>query len=131
MKAKDSPFRPYWWGVDLAAAGMDARAPVPSPKGGGHLVRFLSDRESGLYWYLHMIDDGADHAVVCSPYFYGSMVHGTQLADPEDICFCAESFEAFLCRFWLENEIWFAVTDGTPMPTVGVEYIKRYRSSAD
>jgi hypothetical protein len=221
VRAQDSPFRPYWWGTDLARAGIAARshvgpygryefaslppvpfellgeldwlaaqpahqertingnattallellagcrrarvplppvftrfmvsatlqdrvrshtacrldldrAPVPSPQGGGHLVRFLSDQQGGRYWYLHVNEDGTDHAVVCSPDLYGTEAHDPPCADPDGIDFCAESFEAFLCRFWLENEICFAVTDGTPMPAVGIDYLERYRGITD
>ncbi|MEV0325071.1 hypothetical protein AB0H63_01285 [Micromonospora echinospora] len=219
MRAQDSPFRPYWWGTDLAAAGVDARpnvgtygqyqfaelppvpfelrgdlgwlatqpvheewsingnatvqlpelltacervrlllppsftrfmassqlqdrvrsntacfidldsAPVAAPAGGGHLVRFLSDQQGCLYWYLYLTEGGGDHAVVCSPDFYGVEADVPPPADPDGISFCAESFEAFLCRFWLENEVWFAVTAGTPLPDVGAEYVERYRSA--
>ncbi|GAB3159723.1 hypothetical protein GCM10027290_65010 [Micromonospora sonneratiae] len=41
--------------------------------------------------------------------------------------FCGESFKTFLCRYWLENEIWFADDDGAPTPDVAAEYIRQYR----
>jgi hypothetical protein len=41
------------------------------------------------------------------------------------------SFEAFICRFWLENEIWFAEWQKTPMPVGGREYVEGYRSKAE
>jgi hypothetical protein len=47
--------------------------------------------------------------------------------DPGEIVFSAESFEAFMCRFWLENEIWFAAHEETPMPAACQEYIEQYR----
>ncbi|GAA4909867.1 hypothetical protein GCM10023223_30080 [Stackebrandtia albiflava] len=99
--------------------------PVASPVGGGHLIRFLSDQQGCLFWYLHDTE-GGDHAVVCSPDFHGTDAEPGP-CDPEAICFCAETFEVFLCRFWLENEVWFATTDGTPLPDVATEYIARYR----
>jgi len=43
-----------------------------------------------------------------------------------ELAFCAESFETFVCRFWLENEIWFAAFEGAPMLAAGVQYIKQY-----
>lgn len=49
--------------------------------------------------------------------------------DPSEIVYCAESFEAFMCRFWLENEIWYAAWKKTPMLDVAKEYIERYRGS--
>lgn len=49
--------------------------------------------------------------------------------DGPEIAFVAESFEAFMYRFWLENEIWFAEWKKTPMPDVGREYIESYRGN--
>jgi hypothetical protein len=102
---------------------------VGSPLGDGHLVRFLADSQGCLFWYLYLTPDGSDHAVVSSPDFYGTEDEQWQEGppDPGEIVFCAESFEAFLCRFWLENEIWYADWKKTPMPDVGREYIERYR----
>jgi len=104
-------------------------SPIDSPKGDGRLIRFLADSQGCLFWYLYVRPDGSDHAVVSSPGFYGTDDEQWQddEPDPADIVFCAESFEAFLCRFWLENEIWFAEWQKTPMPNVGLVYIEQYR----
>ncbi|MBX7219608.1 MAG: hypothetical protein K1Y36_06660 [Blastocatellia bacterium] len=109
---------------------------VPSPVGDGFLIRFMADSQGCLYWYLYLTADGKDHAVVASPDYYDvgrnlsdqDEEDGMSPPDPDEIVYCAESFEAFLCRFWLENEIWFADYEGTPMPAVGQEYINRYRT---
>lgn len=216
MLAQDSPFRPFWWGIGLADAGVDGRpdvgtygryefqdlppvpfamagdlawlaaqpahdewpigdqarselpaltaacerlgvalppaflalmrapelqrrirsctacfidvgdAPVRAPAGDGYLVRFLADQQGCLYWYLYLTADGRDHAVVCSPEHYDPSDEAD--GDPDAIVFCGESFETFLCRYWLENEIWFADNDNTAMPDVGAEYISRYQA---
>lgn len=94
---------------------------------GGVLIRFLADQQGCLYWYLHILDGGADHGVVCSPEFIDA-ADAPRVEEPGALCFCAESFEAFICRYWLENEIWFAADDGTPMPDVGATYIRQYRN---
>lgn len=105
--------------------------PVRSPVGDGYLVRFLADQQGCLFWYLYLAADGSDHAVVCSADFYGSADTSEWDDDddggPDEIAFCGESFETFLCRYWLENEIWFADNDDAPMPDVGAEYLRRYR----
>ena len=64
------------------------------------------------------------------PGFYGTEDEDWQEEppDPGEIVFSAESFEAFMRRFWLENEIWFADYEETPMPDSRQEYIKRYRN---
>jgi hypothetical protein len=103
---------------------------IQSPIGSGNLVRFLADSQGCLFWYLYLTADGSDHAVVASPGFYGTEAEEWQEEppDPGELAFSAESFEAFMCRFWLENEIWFAGYDEMPMPDACQEYIKRYRS---
>ena len=102
---------------------------VPSPVGQGYLVRFLSDSQGCLFWYLYLTSDGSDHAVVSSPSFYGLEEEQWQEepADPGTLVYCAESFEAFLCRFWLENEIWLAEYEQRPILEAGRRYIEAYR----
>lgn len=104
-------------------------APIRSPLGDGYLIRFLADSQGCIFWYLYLTRDGCDHAVVASPDFYGTEAEqwGDEALDPLEIVFCAESFEAFICRFWLENEIWFAEWKKTSMPDVGRAYIEQYR----
>ncbi len=100
---------------------------VRSPIGAGWLVRFLADSQGCVFWYLYLTADGSDHAVVSSPGFYGAPdEQWDEEPDPKELVFAAESFEAFLCRFWLENEIWFADYEKTPMPVEGREYLARY-----
>ncbi len=53
------------------------------------------------------------------------------MAGPERIAFCAESFEAFMGRFWLENEIWYATYRKTPKPEGGAAYVEEYRRKYD
>lgn len=99
--------------------------PVPSPTGKGVLVRFLADQQGCLFWYLYVTADGTQHAVVCTDDRYA---YDTEpLMGSGVIEFCAESFEAFICRYWLENEIFFAGDDEDEMPSVAAEYIERYR----
>lgn len=103
---------------------------IQSPIGGGYLVRFLADSQGCLFWYLYLTADGSDHAVVASPGFYGTEAEEWQEEppDPGEIAFSAESFEGFMCRFWLENEIWFAGYEETPISDACHQYIERYQS---
>jgi hypothetical protein len=102
--------------------------PIRSPIGGGWFVRFLADSQGCIFWYLYITPNGSDHAVVASPDFYGTKAEQweDELPDPAEIVYCAESFEAFMCRFWLENEIWYAAWKKTWMPDIGRQYIERY-----
>ena len=106
---------------------------VPDPKETGHLVRFLADSQSCMFWYLYLVDDGRDHAILASPDFYG--VEAEQWTDdppnPEELVFCADSFESFMARFWLENEIWFAGYDRAPLSVPATQYVAAYRRHAE
>jgi hypothetical protein len=108
-----------------------ASAPMPSPTGKGRLIRFLADQQGCFFWYLYLTEDGADHAVLSTMEFYDpedSEPSDPESGAPDDIEFCAESFEAFICRYWLENEIFFAKVDGTPLPEGTAEYLERYQN---
>ena len=106
-------------------------APIATPKGEGFLVRFLSDSQGVLFWYIFIAVDGIDHAVVCSPDFYGleSEQWRDEKPDPEKITYCAPSFEVFLWRYWIENEIWLSAYDKEPLQDLGVKYIEEYRQN--
>ena len=47
----------------------------------------------------------------------------------DEIVFAEESFEAFMFRFWIENELWFSEYDETPVSSIGRQYLKNYRSA--
>jgi len=106
--------------------------PVRTPGHDGYLVRFLSDSQGCLFWYLYLPPAGADYAVLSSPTFYGTDEELWQDEAPEEpeLVFCAESFETFMCRFWLENEVWFASYECTPMLPEGASYVDQYRRAA-
>ena len=106
-------------------------APVPSPVGAGALVRFLADSQGCISWYLYIPTGTLDHAIVSSPEFYdpsGERLHDGE-PDYAALVFSAESFEQFICRFWIENEIWFAGYEGTPISEEGRRYLDRYRKA--
>jgi hypothetical protein len=102
--------------------------PEPFPSTDGWLVRFMADSQGCLYWYLYLTKDWSDHAVVSSSHFYRTRkAMRVEEQNLPDLVFVAESFEAFMCRFWLENEICYAKSEGTPMFDVCLEYVERYR----
>ena len=42
--------------------------------------------------------------------------------------YCASSFSEFLYRFWIENEIWFAIEDDKrPLKTLELQYVNHYK----
>ncbi|TXH75553.1 MAG: hypothetical protein E6Q88_03490 [Lysobacteraceae bacterium] len=103
-------------------------AAVESPSGDGYLARFLADSQGCLFWYLFLPKRGQGHAIVVSPDFYGTPEEQWQeeAVAPEGIAFCAESFESFVCRFWIENELWFAAYEEQPPHPWAAAYAAAY-----
>ena len=98
------------------------------PFGDGYLVRFLADQQGCAFWYLYTNKDGSDHCVVssCERFDGDEMEYEMDELKETDFQFWAESFEAFILRFWLENEILFAEYDSTPPPEVGQRFLELY-----
>lgn len=95
---------------------------------GGYMVRFLADQQGCAFWYLFINGDSSDHCVVSSFEYFDaddSDGDGAEMSEAE-FQFQAESFEGFLIRFWLENEIGFAEIDSTPPPDVALRFLKLY-----
>src|SRR5579872_847357 len=118
---------------------LDLSPGLGAPNGGkGHLVRFLSDSQGCVFWYLYLAPSG-DHAVLSSPDFYGSpeeeegyyggrwSQNDKSARKDENLSFAEESFEAFMWRFWIENEIWFAGFEKRDIPPHGQRYVEAYR----
>ena len=81
--------------------------------GGGVLIHFLSDQQWVLHWLLYLGPDGSE-AVVVSPNPIGfdegegEPLHLVDLNAAQDwLAVCAETFEEFLYRYWIENELFF------------------------
>lgn len=87
-----------------------------SPAGeGGLLICFYVDSQGCLYWYLYTTPTGYS-CVVASPNRYADRDDeddeaGEDEQEFDDVWFCAPSFEAFIYRTWIENEIWFRLAD--------------------
>jgi hypothetical protein len=103
---------------------------IPSPLADGFLLRFLADSQGCIFWYLYLLPGTIDHCVVASPDFYGAQAEQWQeTPDPDQIIFCEESLERFLCRFWLENEIWYCGYEKRPLFAEGRQYLDSYGRS--
>ncbi len=107
---------------------------VESPAGeGGYLVRFYSDSQSCLHWYLYVTRQRY-HCVVASGGLFGGHVGWSEEDDFDDpsneFWFCAPSFEAFVYRTWIENEIWYALSDDDgPLTSEEETYLSHYREN--
>jgi hypothetical protein len=96
----------------------------------GWLVHFLSDQQWVGHWYLYAGTDGTE-AVVWTYPPYGFAVgdwDGDWAPDFDPLAsnvfrpgasgavVCADSFSEFLYRFWIENEIWYALAGPNSAP---------------
>lgn len=101
--------------------------PYPTTHG-GHFVHFYSDSQYCCLWYLY-IDPQQRCVVVASDdlsephdddFWYNERGHITQ---------CAPSFESFIYRLWIENEIWFRLVEkDQPLTPEMTEYLRFYNS---
>ena len=98
---------------------------VPYPgRDNGYVIAFLSDSQACGIWHLYLTTDGA-HRVLEAPLEFVELT--TQAAQCsaatlDDILahvyLCGPTFEEFLYRFWLENMLWYHLTDDS---TVGAQ----------
>lgn len=87
----------------------------------GHLIHFLSDSQSIAHWYLHVLQTGESAVLHSSDLYCYDIENSEWIENPAcrmeridveelNFHFCSRSFSEFLFRFWIENEIWFAVS---------------------
>jgi hypothetical protein len=106
--------------------------------GGGKLVHFLSDQQWVLHWLLYAGLDGSEAVIVTEdPVGFEARDESPRASahefDPSstDAAVCAESFPEFLYRFWIENQIWFALAGGEsgahPLSAEQGRYLSHYR----
>lgn len=89
---------------------------LPLPKAKGFIVHFLIDQQGLLTWSLY-INERGQHCVIASQVLLDFLPLDSALK-PEDLPdiiagtrYCAPTFEAFLYRFWMENTLWFALSE--------------------
>lgn len=104
---------------------LDADSLQPIPTSGERAVRFLTDQQGALFWYL-LLDGTSDPPVVVSSQDF-SDGETWEPSPLEHIYRCAPTFEAFICRFWVENEIGFRTRDGEPLTPGLHEYLEEAR----
>jgi hypothetical protein len=89
---------------------------MPCPgSDGGYIVRFYNDQQDVFLWYLYLTPQGAQYVLV-TPIELEEMA-AKSLSDEErrsvqqNTWVCAPSFVAFIYRWWLENSLWFKVSE--------------------
>ena len=104
---------------------------APNPNGDGYFIHFLSDSQGCIFWNL-FVEPSGDHCVVASSgYYFGDNwdpadpYHGNESGK---LFFCSPSFESFVYRFWLENEIWYQLSwHKRPLTELQQRYVDYYR----
>ena len=111
------------------------------PFADGFLLRFLHDQQDCAFWYLYLNADASDHCVVSSYEYFDADDMDEYDFDFEDAGYKAykfedieekyfhvweTSFERFMVRLWLENEIWFAQQNNTSLPNMSQKFIQMY-----
>lgn len=95
----------------------------------GYIVRFLNDQQDVLTWYLYLTPAG-EHCVLVSPYAMDSEDDAHRSTAEQEQArnaiiantrICASSFEEFMYRFWLENVLWFKLSEGSAEATFTAE----------
>lgn len=103
---------------------------IENPAGaGGFLIRFLSDSQGCLFWYLYLNGAG-EHCIVASYKLFGSEgeFERSDSDEESEIFFCAARFEQFVYRFWIENEIWYWLAYGRkPLTPEQQNYVNHYK----
>lgn len=92
---------------------------VPTSVRGGYLLHVLSDQQWIRHWLLY-IDRVGNEAMLVSGDPIGFLDEDREVPVPSiipmdgtyDVEVCADSFAEFLYRFWIENELWWALRRG-------------------
>ncbi len=115
-----------------------SKEPIANPaQPGAHTLRFLRDQQDCCFWYLYFPPTGAPY-VINSPIPFDDpevMRTGTEGGGPIDAdivkantCRSADSLEAFIYRYWLENTLWDKLHASKPKPFTLAEqaYLDHY-----
>jgi hypothetical protein len=98
--------------------------PVPGDNGPARLLRFMNDQQTCFLWYV-LLEPNAPHRVVVASPNWGDDDDDGDIGDQEGKSFdesfaidepaiCADSFEEFIKRFWIENTLWWWAHKGFP-----------------
>jgi hypothetical protein len=95
---------------------------------GMNFIHFMSDSQGCFFWYL-CIDKDGESCIVTSVNLYG---YKNKVAPELDEVgyFCASSFEEFIFRFWIENEIWYKESwENVELNDLEKKYVRFYKEN--
>jgi hypothetical protein len=95
----------------------------------GRLLRFLNDQQCCYVWCLHLLPGGGHQVVAATPEF-GKVRRGKleDIASFTKPVVCADDFEEFIHRFWLENVLWDVTDRGRDLTPEESAYLAHARS---
>ena len=115
--------------VSVTGSWSDVAGPTPSPiEPDAALVRIFSDQQYCASWYLYLRPTGESFVVFDVDGGSTDPAAEESILLNQEFRWCAESFEEFAYRYWIENRLWQALRDpDTGMaPELG-EYLAHYQ----
>jgi hypothetical protein len=107
-----------WWSLD-----EDSVQSLPASGSGA--IRFLTDQQGALFWYV-LLDGTPDPPIIVSHQDFSD--DETWEPSPVDHVYaCAPSLEAFLYRSWMEDEIRFRTTEKEALTPEQLDYLMEAR----
>lgn len=95
--------------------GLPDGLPSITDAAGSHLLYLMQDYQGCAYWYLCLTSEGYSGVVVTARYFGGRLDERDESSNEEshecpepcvdDLCLVENTFESFVYRFWIENQI--------------------------
>ena len=106
---------------------------VPTSNPDGHLLHFLSDQQWIRHWLVYLCSDGTECVVTSGEPVGFTLDDDWEDPPPNplpldgsfDLEVCADSFVEFLYRYWIENELFFAIDSGRSLSPVLAGYARR------
>ena len=114
---------------------------VPTTIPDGYLLHLVSDQQSVRHWLLYLDMHGNQGMVTTAEplgfdysdesEWAAAQAKEVNLDGTNDLEVCADTLSVFLFRFWVENELWFALSEQRPLTGAVQRYAERLPRSAD
>jgi hypothetical protein len=88
--------------------------PLPDHEGPERVLRFMNDQQGCAYWFL-LVEPNRPARVAYGFYAFEDWDWDEEAEIDTALTLCADSFESFIWRWWIENAIWFAAHERRPL----------------